>query len=198
MVVEDDDLTNGMDVDDDINKTTEMSTACLISYISLLDIWISMDHILYNITPEEEKQPQQFIERKELRINDLSNPQAHMMTHFYHDQLVRLHKLFDLSGYLRSINEECVPLYTDNMRDNTPCHYLINPEELFLFTLTKVATGQTNQCIVDEYLDGDYTRWSYGYRWMLIYLDRRYEDIIVHQGLVCFVKDFPRFDRAIE
>ena len=100
------------------------------------------------------------------------------MTHFYHGQLVRLYKLFDLAGYLRSINEEYVPLYIGHTRENTPCRYLVGPEELFLFTLTKVSTGQRNECIVDEYFGGDYTRWSYVYPWMLIYLDLSYEDII--------------------
>ena len=77
---------------------------------------------------------------------------AHTMTHFYHGQLVCLYKLFDLAGYLRSINEEYVPLYIGHTRENTPCRYLVGPEELFLFTLTKVATGRTNQSIVGEYL----------------------------------------------
>ncbi|KAL7524503.1 hypothetical protein ACHAXR_002236, partial [Thalassiosira sp. AJA248-18] len=84
------------------------------------------------------------------------------------------------------------------MVGNTPARYLIHPEELFLFTLTKVATGRTNQSIIDEYFGGDYARWSLGYPWMLRYIDERYEDIIGHQGLARFVTDFPRFNRAIE
>ena len=75
---------------------------------------------------------------------------------------------------------------------------MIDPEELFLFTLCKVATGRTNQSIIDEYFGGDYTRWGYGYPWMLRYIDDRYEDIIGHQGLTRFLRDFPRFNRAIE
>ena len=34
--------------------------------------------------------------------------------------------------------------------------------------------------------------------WMLRYLDARYVSIVGHQGLTCFVDDFPRFHRAIE
>jgi hypothetical protein len=52
--------------------------------------------------------------------------------------------------------------------------------------------------IVDTYFGGDYNCWSYGYPWMLRYLDERYKDIAGHQGLTRFVADFPRFHRAIE
>jgi hypothetical protein len=53
-------------------------------------------------------------------------------------------------------------------------------------------------CIVDTYLGGDKNRWTYAYPWMLKYLDKRYANIIGHQGLTRFVDDFPRFRRAIE
>ena len=120
------------------------------------------------------------------------------MTHFYHGQLVCLYRLFDLDSFLRNIDETKVPLYTGHIVNNVPTRYLIDPEELFLFTLTKIATGRTNQSIIDEYFGGDYARWSFGYPWMLRYLDDKYIDIIGHQGLTRFVKDFPRFNRAIE
>jgi len=77
-------------------------------------------------------------------------------------------------------------------------YYRIHPEEVFLFTLTKLATGLTNIMIVDTYFGGDYNHWSYGYPWMLRYLDERYKHIVGHQGLTRFVADFPRFHRAIE
>ena len=82
MVGKDAALANRMNIDDNINKAIEVSTACFSSYIGLLNIWISMDHILYDIAPKEEEQLQQFTEHKELCINDLSNPQAYKMTHF--------------------------------------------------------------------------------------------------------------------
>jgi hypothetical protein len=52
--------------------------------------------------------------------------------------------------------------------------------------------------IVDTYLGGDKNRWTYAYPWMLKYLDKRYANIIGHQGLACFVNDFLHFRRAIE
>ena len=66
------------------------------------------------------------------------------------------------------------------------------------FFMTKVATGLSNQRIVDMYIGGDYARWSYAYPWMLKYLDERYRDIIGHQGLTRVVDQFPEFALAIE
>ena len=106
-----------------------------------LQMWTTMDHLLYDITPEEEAQPRQSTRHKGLRINDLLDPQPHKMTHFYHGQLVRLYRLFNLDGFLRGIDETKVPLYSGHWIDNIPTRYLIDPKELFLFTLTKIATG---------------------------------------------------------
>ena len=80
----------------------------------------------------------------------------------------------------------------------TPCRYRIHPEEVFLFTLCKVATGMTQVNIVDNYFGGDKTCWIFAYPWMLRYLDTRYQEIVGHQGLAQFVDDFPRFHGAIE
>jgi hypothetical protein len=43
---------------------------------------------------------------------------------------------------------------------------MIHPKEVFLFTTTKVATGLSNQLIVDMYIGSDYARWSYAYPWI--------------------------------
>jgi hypothetical protein len=39
----------------------------------------------------------------------------------------------------------------------------VDPEEAFLFTMIKVATGMSNQFIVDNYIGGDYAFWSKAY-----------------------------------
>lgn len=123
------------------------------------------------------------------------------MAQFYHGPLHHLYEEFDLDGYLQSIDEELIPLEMGHFVDGYQTRYLIHPEELFLFTLTKLATGRTNSSIVDGFFGGDYTRWSYGYRWMLIlkYInDRYYANVIGHQGLARYVHDFPQFHCAIE
>ena len=182
-----------------IHLAIELFSLNLTSFMSLLEICNTMDHLLHDISSAEESLPLQFTRHKALQIDDLTDPQSHKMTHFYHGQLVRLYNLFDLDGFLNSIGEAMVPIYTGHSNARgIPCRYLIDPQELFLFTLTKLAKGRTNISIIDEYFGGDYARWSHGYRWMLQYIDDRYEDILGHQGLARFVKDFPRFHRAIE
>jgi len=107
------------------------------------------------------------------------------MTHFFHGQLRRLHTAFDLEGYLLQLNVEMLSFYTGytSPRSGSQCCYRIHPGEVFLFTMTKVATGLSNQRIVAMYIVGNYARWSYAYPWMLKYLDERYRDIIGHRGL---------------
>jgi hypothetical protein len=123
------------------------------------------------------------------------------MTHFYVKQLQILYRLFDLEGYVLNTDPDGdgrMSFYTGHSVGNSQCRYCINPEEAFLFTMTKVATGRRNQSIVDEYFGGNYARWSFAFPWMVRYLNNRYKDIIGHQGLVRFVNDFPRFNERIE
>ena len=113
------------------------------------------------------------------------------MTHFSQSQLRHLYAHFGLATLAAGVGTT-IPIFTGRT------YYQIHPEELFLFTLTKLATGLSNIMIVDTYFGGDYNRWTYGYPWMLRYLDERYKHIAGHQGLTRFVADFPRFHRAIE
>ncbi len=116
------------------------------------------------------------------------------MTCFNWSQLHRLYMAFDLKGMLKPMQEKLsIP-----MGHGSPCCYQINPEEVFLFTLCRLATGMSQVRIVDTYFGGDKNRWTYAYPWMLKYLNERYVNIIGHQGLLRFVDDFPRFRHAIE
>lgn len=181
-----------------IDDAIETLIFILSTYLGMDNMLTTIDAMLYDISPEEEDMPKQFTAHKGVRIDDISDIECHKMTHFYHDQLRLLYDQFDLVGHLASIGETMVPLYTGHFVRNTPCRYLLHPEEVFLFMMTKVATGRTNQSLVDEYFGGDYAKWSRAYPWMLRYLDDRYEDIIGHQGLTRFLDDFPLFNQAIE
>ena len=45
---------------------------------------------------------------------------------------------------------------------------------------------------------GHASRWSYGFPWIVRYVDKRYTDILGHQGLTRFVDQFPDFFDAIQ
>lgn len=76
--------------------------------------------------------------------------------------------------------------------------YLFHPEEIFLFLMIRCHTGRTITELVDDVFGGECNRWSYGYPWILKYLDCRYQNIIGHQGLLRYLKDFPKFHKAIK
>jgi hypothetical protein len=50
----------------------------------------------------------------------------------------------------------------------------------------------------NQVFGGDYTRWSYGWRWILFYVDRRYQNILGHQGLLRSRDRFPEFFQSIQ
>ena len=186
------------DLSDALWEAVEALTIVCTGYGGLVGSLLNMDAFLHDITPEEEAAPLTLKRRRHLRLDDLSDTEAHKMTHFFHHQLLRLYNLLNLEGFLTTIDEDQIPLYTGFMSGDSPCRYFIHPEELFLFTLTKVATGRSNASIIDQWFGGAYTRWNYGYPWMLRYITDRYENILGNQGLTRYVQDFPRFHNAIE
>jgi hypothetical protein len=163
----------------------------LVAFLGLLQALHVADAVLFDIPFHEEAAPQQYTRSKNLRIANLNNVQALKMTHFSQSQLHCLYAHFGLAALAAGVGTT-IPIFTGHT------YYRIHPEEVFLFTLTKLATGMSNHMIVDTFFGGDYNRWSYGYPWMLCYLDKRYKNIVGHQGLTCFVMDFPWFHRAIE
>ena len=169
----------------------------LVGFLGLLRALRVTDELLFDIPPDQEDAPLKYTRARNLRIDDLSDMAALKMTHFNHSQLRRLYELFDLESQLEPMSDK-LAIPTGFNVNGTPCRYRIHPEEVFLFTLCKVATGMTQVNIVDNYFGGDKTRWVFAYPWMLRYLDTRYQEIVGHQGLTRFVDDFPRFHRVIE
>jgi hypothetical protein len=76
--------------------------------------------------------------------------------------------------------------------------YNFDPEELFLFSLTKCCHGYGNKEMCINVVGGNEKRWSYGFPWMLIYVDQRCQNIIEHQCLLRYVHQFPQFHQAME
>jgi hypothetical protein len=163
----------------------------LVGFLGLLQAMHVADAMLFDIPFHEEAASQQYTRSKNLRLADLNDIQALKMTHFSQIQLRHLYTHFGLAALAAGVGT-MVPIFTGHT------YYRIHPEEVFLFTLTKLASGMSNHMIVDTYFGGDYYRWTYGYPWMHGYLDEKYKNIAGHQGLTRFISDFPRFHRAIE
>jgi hypothetical protein len=106
------------------------------------------------------------------------------ITHFNWSQLRLLYAAFNLEGQLKPMQDKLF-LLTGHIYNGTPCCYQIHLEEVFLYTLCKLATGLTQVQIVDMYIDRNTNQWTYAYNsWMLKYLDKRYVNSVGHQGLM--------------
>ena len=169
----------------------------VVSFDALLAVFRVVDCVLFDIPLDDEGQPLQMSATRHLRIDDLSDPEAIRLTRFSHEQLRALYGYFGFEALLDP-GEVTLRIPTGNTTRNSPCYYRVHPEEAFLFTLIKVATGLTNQHIVDNYFGGDYSRRSKTYPFVLRYIDARYEHIIGYAGMVRFVEEFPRYNVAIE
>jgi hypothetical protein len=124
------------------------------------------DHVLFDMLPDDAAQPLQMTLHKNLQIDNLSDPEAIRLTCFKHAQLRELYTHFAIAGLL-DLGEDKLQIPTWWFVGNTPCQYPVHPEEAFLFTMIQVAMGMTNQFIVDNYIGGDYARWSETYPWMI-------------------------------
>lgn len=75
--------------------------------------------------------------------------------------------------------------------------YQFTGEEVFLFALTKMATGLDNVNMCLNIFGGSPGRWSPAFKGFVIYITDRYRNLISIQGLERVVDKFPAFARTI-
>ena len=186
-----------------IGDIVEVHLLTLVNNLELMGKLRSIDSTLFDISAEEDALPKQLTPHKDLRINSLLDPVAHMMTRFYIDQLRQIYRHFNFAGWAHAQNgyngDERLKFYTGHKNQkNIKCYVRVHPEETFLFMMTKLDTGLDNTELVDYHFGGEYTRWSHIYKKTLKYVDRRYGNILGYQGLARYVNSFPDFFEAIE
>lgn len=183
-----------------IDQIIDMVVLQTVAYLIQTKQWLRLDSDLYDIPLHEYLVNREYRPRQHLRIHDIeSDLHARKMTRFNIYQLTRIYACFGLDDYCHSQNTDFIRVYTGHVNQRgVPCCYRFHPEELFLYSLTKIAKGNTSDDNVDTYFGGAYSRWSYGFPWFLYYLDERYKDIIGFQGLQRRVGDFTRFQAATE
>eukprot|EP00984_Skeletonema_dohrnii_P001828 scaffold604_cov111-Skeletonema_dohrnii-CCMP3373.AAC.9 len=148
-----------------IDQIIDMLTLQAVAYLVQTQQWLRLDSDLYDIPLQEYLQNREFRPRQHLRIDNIeSDLHARKMTRFNLHQLRRIYDCFGLDDYCRSMNIDFIRVYTghDNQR-GVPCCYRFHPEELFLYSLTKIATGNTSDDNVDHYFGGAYSRWCLGF-----------------------------------
>lgn len=182
-----------------------ITTALVLSQVNyrvfLLYIqrWFILDAYLHDITPLELTRSNALTPQRHIRLDSWDDSQAYHYTGFNIAQLRRIYACYGLQDILiqTQLPYIQVPTRQRNQR-NVECNYNFDPEELFLFMHTKCRTGYNNKEMCINIFGGHQKKWSYGFPWMLKYLDNRYRDIIGHQGLLRYVEDFPYFHRAME
>jgi hypothetical protein len=161
------DVADAEDVDyDALDKVFESIAILLMAFLGLLRAVRIAKGLLFDIPAGQEDAPKQFLCAKGLRIDNLSDTAALKMTRFNWSQLCCLYAAFDLEGLLEPIQEK-LSFPTEHAFHVAPCCYRIHPEEVFLFTLCRLATGKSQVHIVDTYMGGDKTCWTYAYPFML-------------------------------
>ena len=170
------------------------------SYISSVAAWMQLDHVLHDIDPLEAYHAGlPSLPHQGITLDSWDDDTCTRRTGFLRIELCEIYRLFDLphcneagaDGYLR------IPTGCNNSRGRA-CNYRIHPEEVFLFFMTRCKKNWNIDDLVDEIFGGWYNRWSFAWPWMLRYLDKRYRNILGHQGLLRFRNDFPKFFEAIQ
>jgi hypothetical protein len=151
-------------------------------YAHHVTMWSTLDGQLYDIPLTEWLYRREFRPRLHLRIGNITDDMSAVkMTAFTISQLRRLYRHFGLREFVLAHHETELWIGTGHWFEGRERCYRINPEELFLFSLTKCKTGMSTEKIVDMFFGG---QWSYGFRWLMLYLDLPYRNIVGHVGLL--------------
>ena len=171
----------------------------MLLYLRYVKSWFYLDAFLHDITPFEIERARALTVRRNIRLASWDDAQCYHYTGFRAQQLQKIYACFGLNNILIATQLPYiqVPSRHTNQR-GVACFYNFDPEELFLFTLTKCRSGRSNLDMCVDVFGGHHLRWSNGFPWMLLYLDNRYRSIIGHEGLIRYVPQFPYFHHAIE
>ena len=146
--------------------------------VSLRIAWLFLlDFMLHKIPPDEEEHSYGTrLPRQHIRIDSWIEQECYDFTSFTQDQLRRIYVLFGLTQ-LAAQTDGYIRVFTGHE------HYRFHPEEIYLFFMTKCRTGYGNSEMCKLIFGGDQLRWSFGFPWILEYLDTRYARTISHEKL---------------
>ena len=158
-----------------------------------------MDRYLFDIPFAEYLYCREYCPRLHQRLGDLLDDRTALkMTRFNISQLRKLYRLFGLRDFVHSHHETVLLIGTGHFDAVTGAEkcYRIDPEELLLYSLTRIITGMTQEANIDHYFGGDYARWTHGHCCLMLYLDMRYKSNIGHEGILRFLPLFGEFRDA--
>ena len=152
---------------------------------------LHVDYIYHDIPPDVDPQQLRMPVPQNIRFSSWSDQECYGNTSFTKEQLRRMYNCFGLED-LAAEYGGTIPVC------NGYRFYSFHPEELYLFMMMKYKTGWSNKHMCDFVFGGNACRWSYGWPWLLKYLDQRYKHIVGNEGLIRYVDQFPEFYEAIQ
>ena len=190
-----DDGSDGGDGDDDGGRVTQ---ALLLLAVGRYSIQVSrmwrvfyLDFLYHDIPLDEENSHGLHdFPRQNIRFDSWTNKECFFYTSFRKNHLLRIYHQFGLAQ-LAAQNHGSILVFTGFR------YYHFDPEELFLFMMTKCKLGYANIALCKLVFGGNASRWSFGFPWILKYLNERYDRTISHEKLRDYVDDFPLFYQAI-
>jgi hypothetical protein len=191
----DDGGDGGGDGDDDAGHVTQ---ALLLFVVGRYSIQVSrmwrvfyLDYLYHDIPlVEENSHGLNDFPRQNIRFDSWTSKECFFYTSLRKNHLLRIYHQFGLAQ-LAAQNHGSILVFTGFR------YYHFDPEELFLFLMTKCKLGYANIALCKLIFGGNASRWSFGYPWILKYLDERYDRTISHEKLRDYVDDFPLFYQAI-
>jgi hypothetical protein len=147
---------------------------------------------LYHDIPlvEEDSHHLHDFPRQNIPFDNGSSQECYFYTSFQKNQLLWIFRQFGLAQ-LAAQNNRSICVFTGFQ------YYHFDPKELFLFMMVKCKLGYRNTALCKLIFGGNSSWWSFGYPWILRYLDERYNRTISHEKLRDYADDFPKFYKAI-
>ena len=145
--------------------------------------YIFQEFLLCDIDPNEEE-PHEYGIPRNRSFNDWDEYNCDHFTRFSKSELEQIYYEFNFPREIKIHN-------ADNK------FYTFSGEEIFLFCVTKLATGYSNIDLCIQQFGGAPQRWSKAYKWFCYRTYDRYKDVIGIQGLQRFTHRFRKYARAI-
>ena len=182
-----------------VDYLLQLQIANITNKTDALAALLRLDHYLHDIPFWEEQLPRQNKPRQRFTILQWSDKECYDRTGFRQIQLQKIYNCFGLAEVAAQNRDGRIRVYRKHYNQrNVRTAYTFDPEEIFLFFMTKFHTGDDNTKLCNEIFGGYVDRWKEGFPWMVRYIDNRYESVLGYQGLMRYYKDFPTFHSKLE
>ncbi len=123
-------------------------------YAQQVTRWNLMDEYLFDIPLTKFLYSREYRSRLHLHLGNLQDDRTALkMTGFTISQLRKLYQQFGLYDFVHAHHDTELLVGTDNFDAGTGVEkcYHIDPEELLLYSLTRIKTGMTQEAIINHY-----------------------------------------------